>query len=495
MRSKINLYLLLTGASYLLYCLIAFYIKAGNMANFWIMFCVTTATYIYLFASLSLIEEKCPDRKSSILSVPAVNSIVLHFYIQVFISIIFHVLSEFIRDMSMFPPIAVSICSIAGMCFVDFYSDESTKIGIIEESDIPDERYFSTCILYIEHVSETAGFDALTEAMNRLKALVKRIDIPNSDVSSLQSISLDISAKCIAVEDAINRKDASKVLVISREILSLCDKIEKRASVAIICFKEEEFYQKNNDIAMAQIDLILDQLEVDDEEDIVKAEFDLKDDMRFKKALMFAEDDYAEVLNAYAKEVEEKLKKQKSGVAKKKERLEKRAIFLTWSGLPAVLLSGVLIFCVWYFGVQPKGLSYTVNEDGKTVTITGYNTFCGNEVVIPEQIHGKKVTVIGDKSFKDCGEVTSVSIPQTVTLIMHSSFKYCDSLDTVYLPKALTQIQAYAFDECTALATVYFEGSEEEWEKLTIIKYGNEVVNHDETRNKATVIYDYKYGG
>ena len=389
----------------MLYCLIAFYVKAGNAANFWIMFCVTTATYIYLFVSLSLIEEKCPDRKASILSISAVNAIVLHFYIQVFVSIAFHIVSEFVRDMSMFPPIAASICTVIGLCFIDFYSDESTRIGIIEENDIPDERYFSTCILYIEHVCETAGFDALTEAMNRLKALVKRIDIPNSDVSSLQSISMDISSKCIAVEDAINRKDASKVLVISREILSLCDKIEKRASVAIICFKEDEFYRKNNDIAMAQIDLILDQLEVDDEEDIVKAQFNLRDDFRFKKALLFADEDYTQVLNAYADEVDEKLKKQKSGAENKKARLEKRVALLTWAGLPAVLLSVVIIFCVWYFGIQPKGLSYEVNEDKTTVTITGYNPFCGDEVVIPEEINGKKVTVIGINTADQTAEI------------------------------------------------------------------------------------------
>ncbi len=495
MKSKINLYLLLTGASYLLYCLIAFYIKAGDVANFWIMFGVTSATYVYLFVSLSLLEEKNPNRMATILSVPTITSVVIHFYVQVFISIAFHVVSEFIQDMSMFPPIAISICSIIAMCFVDYYSDESTRIGIIEESDVPDERYFSTCILYIEHVCETAGYDALTEAMNRLKALVKRIDIPNSDVNSLQSISLDISAKCIAVEDAINRKDASKVLVISREVLSLCDKIEKRASIAIICFKEEEFYQKNNEIAMAQIDLILDQLEVDDEEDIVKAEFSLRDDARFKKALIFADEDYTKILNEYAEEVDEKLKKQKSGAAQKAKRIEKRFSAMTWAGLPAVLVCGVLIFCVWYFGIQPKGLSYTVNDDKTTVTITGYNPFCGSEVVIPEKIHGKTVTVIGAKSFKDCGDITVVSIPKTVTLIMHSSFKYCTSLNTLYLPKALTQIQAYSFDECPALSQVYFEGSEKEWEDLTIIKYGNDVINHDDTKNKATVIYDYGYGG
>jgi len=88
-----------------------------------------------------------------------------------------------------------------------------------------------------------------------------------------------------------------------------------------------------------------------------------------------------------------------------------------------------------------------------------------------------------------------VSIPQTVTLIMHSSFKYCSSLKTLYLPKNITQIQAYSFDECTSLSYVYFEGSEKEWEDLTIIKYGNDVINHDDTKNKATVVYDYGYGG
>ena len=221
MKSKINLYLLLGGASYLLYCLIAFYLKAGypsnvKVANFWIIFAVTTATFIYMFSALSLLEEKAPNRKSSILSIPTINAVVLHLYIQIFISMIFHVISEFIGDMSMFPPIAASICTVFGLTFVDFYSDESTKIGIIEESDVPDERYFSTCLLYIEHVSENSGFDALKEAMARLKSLVKRIDIPNSDTNALQSVSLDISTKCIAIEDALNRKDASKVLVLSR---------------------------------------------------------------------------------------------------------------------------------------------------------------------------------------------------------------------------------------------------------------------------------------
>ena len=197
----------------------------------------------------------------------------------------------------------------------------------------------------------------------------------------------------------------------------------------------------------------------------------------------------------YEKMSDEKLKKQKSGAAQKAKRIEKRFSAMTWAGLPAVLVCGVLIFCVWYFGIQPKGLSYTVNDDKTTVTITGYNPFCGSEVVIPEKIHGKTVTVIGAKSFKDCGDITVVSIPKTVTLIMHSSFKYCTSLNTLYLPKALTQIQAYSFDECPALSQVYFEGSEKEWEDLTIIKYGNDVINHDDTKNKATVIYDYGYGG
>lgn len=495
MKSKINLYLLFTGVAYLLYCLISFYVKAGNLANFWIMFFVTTATYVYLFVSLCLLEEKCPNRIASILSVETVNAIVLHFYIQVFISIAFHVVSFFITDMSMFPPIALSVCTVISMCFVDFYSDEGTKIGIIEENDIPDERYFATCLLYIEHVSDAAGYDALTEAMNRLKDLVKRIDIPNSDVSSLQSLSLDISAKCIAIEDAINRKDASKVLVISREILSMCDKIEKKASVAIICFKEEEFYQKNNDIAMAQIDLILDELELDDEEDIVKAQFNLNDDIRFKKALMFADEEYTQILLSYANEVENNLKNQKKNETNKKVRLEKRISNLTWTGLPAVLVCSILIFCVWYFGVQPKGLSYKINEDNMTVTIVGYNQFCGNEIVIPKEIYGKKVTVIGERAFLECDEITSVSIPESVTMIMHSSFKKCSSLDTLYLPKSLEHIQAYAFSDCKSLLNVYYEGSEKQWEDITIIKYGNDKIKHDNSDNKANIVYEYNYGG
>ena len=479
----------------MLYCLIAFYIKAGTEANFWITFCITTATALYMFVALSLLEEKAPDRQASILGIPTINSVLIHLYIQIFISIGFHVLSEFFKEMSMFPPVALGIITVAGLTFVDFYSDEHTSIGIVEESDVPDDRYFATCLLYIEHVSESAGYAALTEAMERLKSLVKRIDISMSDVKSMQAISLEISTKCIAVEDAVNRKDASKVLTISREILSLCEKIERRASVAIICFKEESFYRTDNDVAMAQIDLILDELELDDEEDIVKAPFDLKEDMRFKKALIFADEEYKELLNGYADEVNEKLKDSKKKNVDKKKLLEKRSAILAYTGLPTVLVCVVAIFCLWYFALQPAGISYVVNEDGKTVTVVDYNTFCGDEVVIPEKINGKRVTVIGERAFQDCDSLKSVSIPEGVTLVKHSSFKNCTSLTVVYMPKSLSEIQAYAFKECKSLANVYYEGTEEEWKEIKIIQYGNDSVSHKNKADKANINYGYNYGG
>ena len=105
------------------------------------------------------------------------------------------------------------------------------------------------------------------------------------------------------------------------------------------------------------------------------------------------------------------------------------------------------------------GTCFVVNElDDGTAEITGY---AGNSAtcVIPDEIHGKKVTRIGENAFRDRTELTSVTIPDGVTCIGNSAFSYCTSLETVTIPNSVTQIYPRAFYNCTSLKEVTIPAS------------------------------------
>ncbi|MEY8391349.1 hypothetical protein D3Z36_06295 [Lachnospiraceae bacterium] len=73
---------------------------------------------------------------------------------------------------------------------------------------------------------------------------------------------------------------------------------------------------------------------------------------------------------------------------------------------------------------QSGNFEYEVNEDGNSVTITGY-TGSDRDVVIPSEISKKQVTSIGDWAFAECSGLTSISIPESVTSIGDSAFSRC----------------------------------------------------------------------
>ena len=61
------------------------------------------------------------------------------------------------------------------------------------------------------------------------------------------------------------------------------------------------------------------------------------------------------------------------------------------------------------------GLTYEIN--GSSVTVTGIGSFSGTELIIPEYIKGYKVTVIGEKAFSECENLTKIVLPDTITTI------------------------------------------------------------------------------
>jgi len=59
----------------------------------------------------------------------------------------------------------------------------------------------------------------------------------------------------------------------------------------------------------------------------------------------------------------------------------------------------------------------------------------------------------------------------TVTVIVSSAFSGCSGLKSITIPVTVTTFYYSIFEDCTDLKDIYFEGSEEDWNKISNLSY------------------------
>lgn len=145
-------------------------------------------------------------------------------------------------------------------------------------------------------------------------------------------------------------------------------------------------------------------------------------------------------------------------------------------------------------GIYENGtFSYVVSD--KSVIITGCDPSL-EAVIVPDEIDGYPVTVIGDGAFSDCDELTEITLGDNLTTIEerafvlcrslseitpgkhletigNSAFAYCDAFSEIVIPESVKSIDDYAFYGCDALRTVKHPGSEDDWESIVIGDYNS----------------------
>ena len=75
-------------------------------------------------------------------------------------------------------------------------------------------------------------------------------------------------------------------------------------------------------------------------------------------------------------------------------------------------------------------------------------------VVVPTKYNGKSVTMIGERAFYDCSQITEIVLPDTIKEIGVEAFGYCTSLTKIDIA-ACTRLKDKAFIGCTALTEIY----------------------------------------
>ena len=87
------------------------------------------------------------------------------------------------------------------------------------------------------------------------------------------------------------------------------------------------------------------------------------------------------------------------------------------------------------------------------------------------------VTSIGDSAFAFCTSLTSITIPDGVTSIGDSAFVSCSSLTSIEIPDGVTSIAGSAFYLCRRLTDVYYNGTQAQWEQITIENANTDLTN------------------
>ena len=80
--------------------------------------------------------------------------------------------------------------------------------------------------------------------------------------------------------------------------------------------------------------------------------------------------------------------------------------------------------------------------------------------IIPEG-----TTEIGDRAFRDCTSLESVTIPKSVTEIGECAFSSCISLESITFLGSVTKIDECAFDDCTVLTAIYVPAKKADYYK------------------------------
>ena len=111
--------------------------------------------------------------------------------------------------------------------------------------------------------------------------------------------------------------------------------------------------------------------------------------------------------------------------------------------------------------ITEENLTYTVNDDGQTVTLTNGSSATGS-ITIPAAVEqdgiSYPVTSVGDIAFENCGALESVTFSGDVGSIGNTAFENCWQLVSVTFSGDVGGIGLGAFVNCTALKNVTFSG-------------------------------------
>ncbi len=121
-----------------------------------------------------------------------------------------------------------------------------------------------------------------------------------------------------------------------------------------------------------------------------------------------------------------------------------------------------------YYSNDEYGVLF--NKD-KTVLIKYPSDISVTEYDIPDS-----VVKIAEYAFYESKNLTKVTIPDSVEVISDWAFTCCENVETFFMSGNIKSIGNYAFSCCNSLKDVYYNGSNTDWEQVSIGSVANEPI-------------------
>jgi len=118
-----------------------------------------------------------------------------------------------------------------------------------------------------------------------------------------------------------------------------------------------------------------------------------------------------------------------------------------------VFIAMSLTVCDDDLGEDDGSPTFELIDNGTAYSVTGCDKSAA-KVTIPATYEGLPVTAIGDRAFFGYGNLTSITIPESVTLIDDFAFSNCNSLVSITIPASVRKIGDAVFRDCTSLTSL-----------------------------------------
>ncbi|MBQ6831783.1 MAG: leucine-rich repeat domain-containing protein [Oscillospiraceae bacterium] len=167
-----------------------------------------------------------------------------------------------------------------------------------------------------------------------------------------------------------------------------------------------------------------------------------------------------------------------------------------WAILVAVCLCSLSLDAS---AATKSDLTFTLNEDGESYSVTDCNTNATGTLTIPATYNGKPVTAIGHIAFQDCSKLTSITIPNGVTDIGNSAFADCSGLTDLKIPNSIATIGEDAFANCAKLTYNTYDNARYLGNKnnpyVVLMRITSVEIVSCNIYEQTRLIYDYAFFG
>lgn len=141
---------------------------------------------------------------------------------------------------------------------------------------------------------------------------------------------------------------------------------------------------------------------------------------------------------------------------------------------------------IFAYDFQSDGIYYKI-KDGNNVAVTKGDTDYSGDVAIPKQIiyngQSYNVTIIDDEAFRNCTDLTSILIPNSIISIGSFSFQNC-SMNSITIPQSVSSVGEFVFTGCKRLTTINVDSDNPKFQSVSGILFDK----------KQTILYCYPAG-